>query len=115
MLKIAIACALGAVLSFLGTLGFAEEAPPPHEGGGPIGNCRHHQPTQDHPRDVTPNRAQEVNRLCNQLQLSAAAHPQPTGNEVESDGQADQNRLARLIDEENRLLDRELQSICRGC
>jgi len=35
-----------------------------------------------------------------------AAHRQPTGNEVENGGQENQNRLARLIDEENRLLDR---------
>jgi hypothetical protein len=78
MLKNAIACALGAALLFLGALGFAEGAPPSHQGRAPI-------------------------------------NWQSTGNEVEKDGQANQDRLSRLVDEENRLLDRELQSICRGC
>ena len=78
MLKNVIACALGAALSFLGTLGFAEGAPPSHQGGAPI-------------------------------------HRQSTGNEVEKDGQADEDRLARLVGDENRLLDRKLQGICRGC
>jgi hypothetical protein len=78
MLKNAIACALGAALSFLGTLSFAEGAPPSHQGRAPI-------------------------------------YRQSTGNEVEKDGQANQDSLTRLVDEENRLLDRELQSICRGC
>ena len=77
MLKIAMACALGAAL-FVGTLGFAEGVPPSNQGGAPI-------------------------------------HRQSTGNEVERDGQADQDRLARLVDDENRLLDRKLQGICRGC
>ena len=36
MLKNAIACALGAALSFLGTLGFAEGAPPSHQSRAPI-------------------------------------------------------------------------------
>jgi len=107
MLTIAIACAFGAALPFLGTPGPAEELSPPRQGGGPIHNGR--------PHDGTPNQAQEVARLHNQLQSSTAAQRQLTGNEIENDGQADQNRFARLIDEENRLLDRELQSICRGC
>jgi hypothetical protein len=76
MLKTVIACALGAALSFLGTVGFAEGAPPSHQGGAPI-------------------------------------HQQSTGDEVEKD--PDQDRLARLVDEENRLLDRKLQGICRRC
>ena len=120
MLRIAIACAFGAALSFLGTLGFAEDAPPPHQGGGPIRNWHHHLPAHNglntlHLHDATSNQTQEVDRLYKQLQQSTVAHRQSTGNEVKNDGQGDQNRLAKLIDEENRLLDRELQSICRGC
>jgi hypothetical protein len=114
MLKIAMACALGAALSFLGTLGFAEEALPPHQGSAPIRNWHDRHPTHNERKalhDVTLNRPQEVDRL----RRSTTAHWQSAGNEVENDGQADQNRLAKLIDEENRLLDRELQSICRGC
>ena len=120
MLKIAIACAFGATLSFLGTLGFAEDAPPPHQDGGPIRSQHHRHPAHNglnalHLHDVTSNQTQEVDRLYNRLQPSTAAHRQSTGDEVKNDDQEDQNRLAKLIDEENRLLDRELQSICRGC
>ena len=120
MLKIAVACAFGATLSFLGTLGFAEDAPPPHQDGGPIRNQHHRHLAHNglnalHLHDVSSNQAQEVDRLYNQLQPSTAAHRQSTGDEVKNDDQEDQNRLAKLIDEENRLLDRELQSICRGC
>jgi hypothetical protein len=118
MLKVAMACALGAALSILGTLGFAEDALPPHQGSAPIRNWHDYHPTHIELKalhDVTPNRPQEVNRSYNRLQRSTTAHWQSAGNTVENDGEADQNRLAKLIDEENRLLDRELQSICRGC
>jgi hypothetical protein len=47
MLKIAVACALGATFSFLGTVGFADDALLTHQGGGPIRSWSHHQPTQD--------------------------------------------------------------------
>jgi hypothetical protein len=36
--KITIACTLGAALSFLGTLGFAQDASPPHQSFGPEHN-----------------------------------------------------------------------------
>ena len=120
MLKIAVACAFGATLSFLGTLGFAEDARPPHQDRGPIRDQHHHHPPHNglnalHLDDVTSNQTQEVDRLYSQLQPSTAVHRQSTTDEVKNDGQEDQNRLAKLIDDENRLLDRQLQSICRGC
>lgn len=111
MLKIAIACASGAALSFLGTLGFAEAAPPLHQGDWPIHNWHDQQPTQDqlkalHLHDVTPNEAQEVDRLYDKLLSNSKRvdHRQSTDREADDD-----------INKENRLLDRELQGICRGC
>jgi hypothetical protein len=40
-------------------------------------------------------------------------HRQPTRGDVEDDD--DEGPLAKEIDEENRLLDRELEGVCRGC
>jgi hypothetical protein len=105
MLKIAITCASGAALLFMGTLGFAEEAPPLHQGDWPIHNWHDQQPTQDQlnalgERDVTANQAQEVDRIYDQL-LANGPH---------TDSQADED-----INKENQLLDKELQGICRGC
>jgi hypothetical protein len=45
MLKFAIAGALGGALSFLGTFGFAQEAPPAHRDDWPIHNGHKYQPT----------------------------------------------------------------------
>jgi hypothetical protein len=42
-------------------------------------------------------------------------HRQPTQSDVEGDDQVEETGLAKEIDKENRLLDRELQGICRGC
>jgi hypothetical protein len=74
--RVAVACALGAALSLAGTLGFAADAPPVHQGPWPIYDWRDHQPTQgelnaDHLHDVTPNQAQEVDRLYDQLLSSS--------------------------------------------
>ena len=111
MLKIAIACASGAALLFMGALGFAEEAPPLHQGDWPIHNGHDQQPTQDDLnaldlRDVTPNQAQEVDQLYDKLMTNSERgnHRQSTDREADDD-----------INKENRLLDRELQGICRGC
>jgi hypothetical protein len=76
MSRIAFACALAAALLFLGTPGFGESARPPHHGAWPIYDWRDHQPTQDqlnalHLHDVTPNEAQEVDRLYNQLESTS--------------------------------------------
>jgi hypothetical protein len=42
-------------------------------------------------------------------------HRQPTRAEVGDDEGSDEDRVTKEIDEENRILDRELQGICRGC
>ncbi len=43
-------------------------------------------------------------------------HRQPTQSDVAGDDQqSEETGLAKEIDKENRLLDRELQEICRGC
>jgi hypothetical protein len=42
-------------------------------------------------------------------------HRQPTQNEVKGDDQLEEGGLAKEIDKENRLLDRQLKGICRGC
>ena len=42
-------------------------------------------------------------------------HRQPTQSAVEGDDESDDTGLAKEIDKENRLLDRELGEICRGC
>jgi Spy/CpxP family protein refolding chaperone len=111
MLKIAIACASGAALLFLGTLGFAGEASPLHQGDWPIHNGHDQQPTQDQLNaldlhDVTPNQAQEVDQLYDKLMSNGERgnHRQSTDSEADDD-----------INKENQLLDRELQGICRGC
>lgn len=111
MLKMAIACASGAALSLLGTFGFSEEAPPLHQGDWPIQNWHDQQPTQDqlnalHLNDVTPNQAQEIDRLYDQLLSNSKRVDNPQSTDSEADD---------TINKENRLLDRELQGICRGC
>ena len=77
MSRIAFACALVSSLSLLRTPGFGEAARLPHHGAWPIYDWRDHQPTQDqlnalHLHDVTPNEAQEVDRLYNQLESSSS-------------------------------------------
>jgi hypothetical protein len=42
-------------------------------------------------------------------------HRQPTRAEVGDDEGSDEDLLTKEIDEENRILDRELKGICRGC
>ena len=107
MLKFAIAGALGGALSFLGTFGFAQEAPPAHRGDWPIHHGHNYQPTEDDlerldTQDLTRKEAKEVNRLYNQLES--------TGGGVE----VDEGGLDKFIEEENQRLDR-VDNICRGC
>jgi hypothetical protein len=42
-------------------------------------------------------------------------HRQPSRADIEGDDQFDESPLAKEIDKENRLLDQELQGVCRGC
>ena len=42
-------------------------------------------------------------------------HRQPTQGDVAGDDQFDEGELGKEIEKENRLLDRELGGICRGC
>jgi hypothetical protein len=119
MLKFAIACTLGAALSFLGTLGFAQDASPPHQSFGPEHNWHKYQPTQDKLnnldlQDVTRKEAQEIDRMYNQLESTGGGHPQVTSNELQGGDELDETGLAKEIDKENRLLDRT-DNICRGC
>jgi hypothetical protein len=118
MLNFAIACTLGAALSFLGTLGFAQDVPPPHQSIGPIHHGHNYQPTQDElneldQQDVTRKEAHEIDRLYNQLE-STGGQPQVMDNESQGDDESDETGLAKEIGKENRLLDRTL-NICRGC
>jgi hypothetical protein len=67
----------GTTLSFLGTHGFANDAPLPHQGTCPINNWHNHRPTQDqlnalHLHDVTPDQAREIDRLYDRLLSSSA-------------------------------------------
>jgi hypothetical protein len=64
----------------LANIGYAEQAPPVHQGPWPIRNGRNYQPTENelralHLQDVTPDEAREIDRLYNQL---LAAHPAAT-------------------------------------
>ena len=111
MLKFAIAGALGTTLSFLGTFGFAQEAPPVHRGDWPIHNGHKYQPTQDDlekldTQDLSRKEAKDVTRLYNQLE-STAGGPQ-------SGVEEDEGGLDKFIEEENQRLDR-VDNICRGC
>jgi hypothetical protein len=110
MLKFAIAGALGAALSFLGTFGFAQEAPV-HRGDWPIHNGHKYQPTQDDlekldTQDLSRKEAKDVTRLYNQLES--------TGGEPQSGVEEDEGGLDKFIEEENQRLDR-VDNICRGC
>ena len=74
--KVVRACALVAALSILAEPGVAKDAPPLHQGLGPIYNGFNHQPTQDelralHQQDVTPDQAHEIDRLYDQLLSSS--------------------------------------------
>jgi len=122
MLKLFIACASGVSLSLLATFGFAQNQPLVHQDDWPISNWHDHQPTQDelnalHRRDVTPNEAQEVDRLYNQLESGSTGvdRQQTSGNDVKNDDASDEGGLAKEINKENRRLDQELKGICRGC
>ena len=111
MLKFAIAGALGVALSFLGTFGFAQEAPPVHRGDWPIHKGHNYQPTQDDlekldTQDITRKEAKEVDRLYNQLESTGG---EPQGGVEENEGGLD-----KFIEEENQRLDR-VDNICRGC
>jgi hypothetical protein len=118
MAKFAIAFVLGAALALLGTLGFAQDASPPHQSFGPEHNWHKYQPTRDELndsdlQDVTRKEAKEIDRLYNQFE-STGGHPQVTSNEPQGGDELDETGLAKEIDKENRLLDRTL-NICRGC
>jgi len=111
MSKFAIAGALGAALSFPGTFGFAQEAPPVHRGDWPIHKGHNYQPTQDDlekldTQDITRKEAKDLNRLYNQLES--------TGGEPQSGDELSERGFDKEIREENRRLDR-IDNICRGC
>ena len=110
-LEFATRCSLGAALSFLGTLGFAQDASPPHQSVGPIRNWHNYQPTQDKLekldlQDVTRKEAKEVDRPYNQLES--------IGGESQSGDELNEGGLDKEIQGENRRLDR-IDNICRGC
>jgi hypothetical protein len=70
--KVAFASALVLASLFLAKIGFAEDAPPLHNGPWPIHNGHNYQPTEDelralHLEDITPDQAREIDRLYNQL------------------------------------------------
>ena len=70
--KTAFASVLVISSLLLASLGYAEEAPPVHDGPWPIHGGHNYQPTGKelrslHLRDVTPDEAREVDRLYNQL------------------------------------------------
>jgi hypothetical protein len=111
MLKFAMAGAFGAAPSFLGTFGFAQEAPQVHRGDWPIHNGHKYQPNQDELKeldlqDVTRKEAKEVDRLYNQLES--------TGGEPQSGDEVNEGGLDKFIQDENQRLDR-VDNICRGC
>jgi hypothetical protein len=107
MLKFAIAGALGVALSFLGTFGFAQEAPPVNRGDWPIHKGHNYQPTQKlDTQDITRKEAKDVDRLYNQLES--------TGGEPRSGVEVSEGGLDKFIEEENQRLDR-VDNICRGC
>jgi hypothetical protein len=58
--------------------------------------------------------AEAQNRTQNEPR-APVGHRQPTQNEVKGDDQLEEGGLAQEIDKENRLLDRQLKGICRGC
>ena len=58
--------------------------------------------------------AEAQNRTQNQPR-APVGHRQPTQNDVKGDDQLQEGGLAKEIDKENRLLDRALKGICRGC
>jgi Spy/CpxP family protein refolding chaperone len=73
--KVVRACALVAAL-LIAELGVAKAAPTGHQGPWPIHNGFNRQPTQDelrglHQQDVTPDQAQEIDRLYDQLLSSS--------------------------------------------
>jgi hypothetical protein len=97
--------------SFLGTLGFAQDASPPHQSFGPEHNWHNYQPTQDELekldlQDVTRKEAKEINRLYNQLES--------TGGEPQGGDELNKGGLGEEIEEQNRRLDK-IEDICRGC
>ena len=109
MLKFAIA--FGAAVSFLGTFGFAQEAPTVHGGDWPIHNGHKYQPTQDElekldTQDTTRKEAKELDQLYNQLES--------TGGEPQNGVESNEGGFDKEIEEENRRLDR-IDNICRGC
>jgi Spy/CpxP family protein refolding chaperone len=75
--KVIFACVLVSALSFLAALGSAEDVSPPlHQGQWPIYHGRQHQPSQDelnaqHQQDVTPDQADDIDRLYDQLQSNS--------------------------------------------
>jgi hypothetical protein len=58
--------------------------------------------------------ADAQNRTQNQPS-APVGHRQPTQSDVKGDDQLEEGGLAKEINKENRLLDRALKGICRGC
>jgi hypothetical protein len=58
--------------------------------------------------------AEAQNRTQNQVS-APVGHRQPTQNDVKGDDQLREGGLAEEINKENRILDRALKGICRGC
>ena len=50
-----------------------------------------------------------------QPRSAPVGHRQPTRTEVGDDEGVEEDRVTKEIDEENRILDKELKGICRGC
>jgi len=80
--SIALACAVGASISFPASPGFAEDATPPHPGPWPIEHGHNLQPRRDqlramNVRDLTPEQAREVERLYEQLEASSTKILEP--------------------------------------
>ena len=71
-IKVVLASALVATLSFPAQRGFTKDVSPLHKGPWPIYHGFNHQPTQEelralHGRDVTLDQARKVERLYDQL------------------------------------------------
>jgi hypothetical protein len=77
--KIVFGVVLALASLLLANVGYAETAPPLHKGPWPIRNGHNYQPTERelkalHLQDVTPDQAQEIDQLYDQLLASGEKH-----------------------------------------